>query len=252
MKAMKALLHAHSRYSYDGVRTVGELAEWGASRGLDFVFLTEHTNDFDDAKMKRLVAECDACSDRACRVIPGLEFSVQGGFHLLGLNVRRFTPLIELASAARFIREQGGIAILAHPARYGARWPQEEAIAQLDGIEAWNARYDGRFLPPGRLVEHGLRQKCASGAGLLFGGQDLHDTTHHRVVITTVGGEGGLDAFLFALRSGDSRFGAGPFSIASRTGMHPVLRRTFGAFHAAYRIARKTKKKLQTGTQALN
>ncbi len=241
---MKALLHAHSRFSYDGVRSVEELAAWGEGRGLDFLFLTEHTNDFDEAKMNRLVRECDALGDRKCRVIPGLEFSVQGGFHVLGLNLRRFEPLIDLTAAARFIRAQGGIAVLAHPARYAGRWPQAAAIAQLDGIEVWNARYDGRFIPPGHLVDKALRHECVSGRGLLFGGQDLHDTTEHRVVTTSVSGNEGLEAFLLALRSGAASFGAAPFRISSKTGMRPVLRRAYGAFHAAYRVARRARKRL--------
>src|SRR5262245_50531957 len=149
---MKALLHVHSNYSYDGQPTLEALAAWGASRQLDAIFLTEHTNDFDSNKMQKFVRHCEDLAKEPCRLVPGLEFPVRGGFHLLGLSLRVFEPVVEPLAAVRFIHEQGGLAVLAHPARYKGTWPDAAMLAELDGIEVWNARYDGRFVPSERVL----------------------------------------------------------------------------------------------------
>lgn len=238
---MKALLHVHSSYSYDGVPSLEDLSEWGASRGLDLLFLTEHTNDFDAGKMDRLVQHCDALSERRCRLVPGLEFAVRGGFHLLGYNVRRFEPIVDPVAASAFIRDQGGVAVLAHPSRYGGAWPERSAIEALDGIEVWNVRYDGRFLPPGRLVSRVAHERLARRPLLLFGGQDLHETTSRRLVTTTSEAGGGVGGFVDALRSGDVRFGAAPFRLDARNGAPSRRLRMLGAAHAIYRAARRVR-----------
>lgn len=236
---MKALLHVHSSYSYDAEPTLEQLCAWGESRELDFIFLSEHSNDFDHDKMKRFVAHCDALEGRACRLVPGLEFPVEGGFHLLGYNLRAFAPLTKPASVVDFIRGEGGIAVLAHPARYRGRWPEPEVLEALDGIEVWNARYDGRFLPSGTLLRQALRTRSARGRMLLLAGQDLHALTSHRLLLTSRAERETFEEFLAGLRSGNVRVGASPLTLhgggAPTSGL---ALRVLSVLHAAYRGAR--------------
>ncbi len=235
---MRALLHAHSSFSYDGEPTLSELSQWGARRGLDFIFLTEHTNDFDEAKMQRYVEACGAIPDGRCRIVPGLEFAIRGGFHLLGFNVQRWRHLVEPMDAVKFIQEQGGLAVLAHPARYRGRWPEPAVLDALDGIEAWNARYDGRFLPSGRLLEQG-RTLCEQHPGtVLFGGQDLHRTSDHRLVMTEVAGEHDVAGFVAKMRDGQFRFGARGMRFESRSGEGSFPPSILAWVHGTYRAAR--------------
>jgi hypothetical protein len=238
---VRALLHVHSNYSYDGVPDLEDLAAWGEERGLDFIFLSEHANDFDDTKMDRFVRHCDQLAGHRCRLIPGLEFAVRGGFHFLGFHLRRFEPLVEPADTARFIREQGGIGVIAHPGRYGGRWPDSDAIAMLHGIEGWNAAYDGRFLPSGAVLR-GSRGQARIGRGLsLFGGQDLHRLASHRLVATEFQGDVTISEAVGRLRRGEFWFGAGGVRLRSDPEIAGCLLVAASVAHGLYALARKAR-----------
>jgi hypothetical protein len=235
---MRALLHVHSSWSYDGEATLDELARWGAGRGLGAILLTEHVNDFDAVKMESYVGAVDALAGSACRLVPGLEFAVRGGFHLLGFDLRAWTSTVDPVAAARFIRDQGGIAVLAHPARYKGRWPEDDALAALHGIEVWNARYDGRFFPPGDLIET-ARDLCARFGHLgFFGGQDLHQRSRQRLVVTDVEAAT-LEGFLGALRRRAARFGAPGFRLDARPDRSAGTGVLIKLGHRCYRFARE-------------
>ncbi len=243
---MRALLHVHSSYSYDGVPSLEELASWGESRGIDCIFLSEHTNDFDDGKMRRLVEHCDALAHRACRLVPGLEFPVRGGFHILGFAVRRFEEVVEPADTVRFIRRNDGIAVLAHPVRYGGSWPDEETMSLLHGIEAWSARYDGRFLPSGRVLADCRRHRSRTQGGILFGGQDLHEVGGNRLVVTNLRNARSPAEAIQALRDGAGSFGAFPWRLPSRGKMSSATIGCARALHRLYRFVKKVRDRAST------
>jgi len=147
--------------------------------------------------------------------VPGLEFAVRGGFHVLGLNLRAWTRTVDPAGTVRFIREHGGIAVLAHPARYRGRWPDDDVLRELHGIEVWNARYDGRFVPPGSVIET-ARAVCARFEHLrFFGGQDLHQASDQRLVATQVRAGDGVQDLLGSLLRGEASFGAPGFRLSA-------------------------------------
>jgi hypothetical protein len=233
---MRALLHVHSTWSYDGQSTLEELAAWGAARGIDAILLTEHVNDFDQDKMERYVGEVDALRDLRCRLVPGLEFAVRGGFHILGFNLRAWTRTVEPLDAVRFIRDQGGIGVLAHPARHACRWPADEVVQQLHGIEVWNSRYDGRFFPPADVIEAARRLGERFEHLRFFGGQDLHQLTDHRLVVSEAADGRSVEGLLGALVRGEVLFGTPGFRLKGRPDKSSLVLIKLG--QKCYRTAR--------------
>jgi hypothetical protein len=234
---MRALLHVHSDYSSDGVPSLESLAAWGASRGLDAILLSEHTNDFDREKMSRFVAHCEGLAGEPCRLVPGLEFPVRGGFHLLGLSIRAFEPVADPVAAVRFIRDQGGLAVLAHPARYKGAWPDDAMLAELDGLEIWNARYDGRFVPSERVLAASEAVIARQPHLARYCGQDLHATQSHRLLVVEAEAAG-PDEFVGRLRSGRVTLGAAGARFKARGPLAATTRIVSSVAHPVYRAAR--------------
>lgn len=233
---MRALLHVHSNYSYDGEPSLEELAAWGATRGLRAILLSEHTNDFDKDKARRFVAHCDALAGEPCRVVPGLEFPVRGGFHLLGLSIRAFEPIVDPVAAVRFIREQGGLAVLAHPARYKGDWPDDAMLAELDGIEVWNARYDGRFVPSERVLAASEAVIARQPHLARYCGQDLHVTQSHRMLVVEAHAAD-VNDLIDTLRRGEATLGAVAARFAMRGPLGVTPRLAANVVHPLYRAA---------------
>jgi hypothetical protein len=233
---MKALLHVHSDYSYDGKPSLEDLAAWGAMRGLGAIFLSEHTNDFGREKMSRFVAHCDGLAGELCRLVPGLEFPVRGGFHLLGFSIRAFEPIVDPVSAVRFIHDQGGLAVLAHPARYKGAWPDDAMLAELDGIEIWNARYDGRFVPSERVLAASEAVITRQPHLSRYCGQDLHVTLSHRLLVVDAQATD-ADELVGKLRIGDATLGAATARLAMRGPLTVTARLVSGVVHPVYRAA---------------
>lgn len=177
-RCVTGLVHVHSDFSRDGLCSVKELAGFAREAGFGFVGITDHAEDLSDRNIEALCRECEAHSDELLVMIPGLEFRCGGGLHILGLGVRQGIGDREPVRVASWVRNQGGVAVLAHPSVCGHRYPSELRAA-LDGIEIWNARYDGHFVPAManlRLLEE-VRQTNPTVAG--FGGADLHTLEQH-------------------------------------------------------------------------
>jgi hypothetical protein len=167
------IVHVHSDFSRDGLCSVRELASYARDEGLRFVTLTDHAEEISLDDMKKLQQQCAQESDESCVLIPGLEFRCSGDIHILGLGISREIPCEDPVTVATQIGAMGGLAILAHPARNGYQC-HPELCRVLDGIEIWNAAYDGPFVPP--LANMDLLQKArdANQAISGFGGADLH------------------------------------------------------------------------------
>jgi hypothetical protein len=241
---MRGLLHAHSDFSYDGQASLQELASWGSQRGLDCILLSEHANDFTPEKMRRYVAEVEGLAHDGCRLVPGLEFAVRGGFHIIGFNIRHWEHRVEPLDVVRLIREQGGLAVLAHPARYAGRWPDDATLAQLQGIEVWNARYDGRFLPSGDVLDAATAITRRFDKLQFFGGQDIHLTSPNRLVVTDVAAARGIEEFLQGLADGVSTFGAGGLRFPARPRARPLSLALLKCGHLSYTLARRLRDRI--------
>jgi hypothetical protein len=157
------------------------LREFALTRGLRFVGLTDHAEDFDEGRFAAYRAECAAASDATVTLIPGLEFRFEGytGLHLLALGLQQW---IMPAKPADFIAQTRGVTsltIAAHPVLFKYQTP-EEVKAGIDAIEVWNAKYNTRYLPDPRAIRllQDIRRTRPEVVGTV--GLDQHDAANDR------------------------------------------------------------------------
>ncbi|MEM2907664.1 MAG: CehA/McbA family metallohydrolase [Candidatus Hadarchaeales archaeon] len=132
-------LHVHTRYSRDGRCTPLEAVRTARSKGLSGIAITDHDSINGNLEAARL-------NLKDFVVIPGIEVSSKDG-HILGLNVMEpIPPGLPAAETVALIREQGGIAVAAHPFGLG-RKIGAVLKAKFDAIEVFNSRtYFGNSL----------------------------------------------------------------------------------------------------------
>ncbi len=170
---LKGALHVHSTLSHDGTMTISELAEWYMTRGYQFIAIGEHSQDMSEEKVEILKKQSTEHSCDGFCIIPGIEYSCQGGIHIFGLGALGLTREMDPVVVAEEIRAQGGLAILAHPYRYN--WTcAPELLRAVHAVEIWNVGYDGKYLPSARAPEALRRMRRINPELLAIAGQDLH------------------------------------------------------------------------------
>ena len=175
------IIHVHSEYSHDGRDSIAALHQFALARGIGFIGLTDHAEDFEPDRYVALQQECAAVSDARVRIIAGLEYRFNGfpGLHLLALGLSKW---IAPRTPADFIRQTAGVAgftIMAHPVLPNYEMP-DEVRAGIDAIEVWNASYNTRYLPDPRAIRllhqiNATRPEVVGTAGL-----DQHDARNDR------------------------------------------------------------------------
>ena len=202
MPSPLGVVHVHSNYSHDGRDSLASLATFAADRGLGFIGLTDHAEDFSETRWRAYVAECTAASTDAVRLIPGLEFRFAGfrGLHLLAFGLTRWieptTPdeFITLATpASRFTA-------VAHPILAGYDIPAT-VRAGIDAVEVWNATYNTRYLPDPKSFRLVHEMQRARPSIVCFAGLDQHDASNDRQTRVLVRAEEASDP-LGALKAG--------------------------------------------------
>jgi predicted metal-dependent phosphoesterase TrpH len=198
----EGIIHVHSNFSYDGRHSLREITLFAKDRGYSFVGMSDHSDTYDRDKMTDLVKECKSLSDSNFLLIPGIEFTCENNLHLLGLGIEQLTELKEPISVSKFIKAQGGVAVVSHPIRYNYRIPAGLEMA-IDGIEIWNAGYDGRFIPNDLSIDLWQSLRKNNPSLHAFGGQDLHHFQHYcHVKITLACDELSREKILAALKEG--------------------------------------------------
>ncbi|MBI5105244.1 MAG: hypothetical protein HZB46_09730 [Solirubrobacterales bacterium] len=173
MSAVRAALHVHSTWSYDGSWELATIARRFALLGYDAVLLAEHDKGYDEARWRALQEACAAASTPKLVLVPGIEYSdadntvhvpVWGvGTPFLGEG----RPTLETLQRAR---EAGAVSMLAHPARKRAHERVTgEWLELLCAVETWNGKYDG-WTPS--AIAGGLRERAPHLQGLF--GLDFH------------------------------------------------------------------------------
>ncbi len=143
---VRAALHVHSNWSYDGHWFLEDLAVTFRRLGLQVIMLAEHDRGFNEKRFQSLRAACLKASSANLLLIPGIEYSdpenivhilVWGNIPFLGSGLRTSELLKQVA-------ERDGVAVLSHPTRkeawrsFNPMWHQH-----LSGIEYWNRKTDG-------------------------------------------------------------------------------------------------------------
>jgi predicted metal-dependent phosphoesterase TrpH len=170
---IKGALHVHSTLSNDGTLTFAELAAWYRPRGYQFVAIGEHSQDMDAAKVEILKKQCAENSGAQFCMIPGIEFSCQGGLHIFGVGATELTAQMDPVAVAEAIHTQGGFVILAHPQRY--QWKcSPEVLLAVDAVEIWNVCYDGKYLPSFQAPRKFRTMQKVNPALLGVAGHDFH------------------------------------------------------------------------------
>jgi len=224
---VKGIVHVHSDFSRDGLCSIADLADFAREAGFQFVGLTDHAEDLTSADMKELRLLCEKHSDDSLIMIPGLEYRCRGGIHILGLGIAHDISTDDPVLVASRIRQEGGLAILAHPGRSGYQCAPE-LCAALDGIEIWNAGYDGLFVPSLENFRLLGRVRVVNSSLFGIGGADLHG--FHRppgvILELIINGSTGIDPRIIL-----EHIGTGKFSIRGR-----YVR--FSAYTVPHRLAR--------------
>lgn len=175
------VVHVHSGWSHDGKDTLEALHDLSRGRGIRFVGLTDHAEDFTEARFREYQAACQKASSEHVQLIAGLEYRFAGlkGLHLLALGMAAWmnpaTPAEFIAEARRVVR----FTIAAHPILYHHELP--EVVEQgIDAIEIWNASYNTRWLPDPRAIEllKRVQRKRPEVTGIA--GLDQHDAKNDR------------------------------------------------------------------------
>ena len=196
------IVHVHSCFSHDGRDSIASLRTFARDRGIAFIAMSDHAEDFDEERYHEFLAACNAQSDENVHIFPGLEFRFSGykGLHLLALGLREWIRPETPAAFADLAPAACDLTVLAHPRLTRYRVPRvvRDSIA---AVEVWNAAYDTRYLPDAAAIRllHDIRRSRPEVIGIA--GLDQHDARNDRE--TRVITHGGSDSPLKALRAGN-------------------------------------------------
>jgi predicted metal-dependent phosphoesterase TrpH len=175
------IIHIHSDYSRDGCDSLEGLRRFALERGIGFIAMSDHAEDFTSVRFAEYVAHCATVSDEQVTVIPGLEYRFAGlpGLHLLAFGLRDW---IEPATPAAFIELASvrcGMTVLAHPLLARYRIP-DVVRTGIDAVEVWNAAYNTRYLPDPRSIQLVQALRRSRPRVVATAGLDQHDASNDR------------------------------------------------------------------------
>jgi len=210
-------LHLHTTHS-DGLWSTAEMAAEARSRGLDFMFLTDHNTNTGVEDLRRAVGG-------RTLVLPGAEITTFNG-HALALGVEGWidwrTGLGGRTAddVARAVREAGGVFVVAHPDAppddvcTGCRWTHEGFDPALaHAVEVWGGLWDGPEEENPGCVALWHRWLDAGHRLTATGATDAHHKKHWEgaVPLTYVDAEElSLRGILEGLRAGRTFVSSGP------------------------------------------
>lgn len=134
---MKADLHIHTTFSYDGISSPKEVVKAALKKGIDCIGISDH------GEIGGAIEAMKAGYDENILVIPCIEIVSSSG-DILGINIKKKIPnMLSAEETIKAIRKQGGIAVIPHPfdrpiTGFSGGAKKIEGI-DVDGIEAFNA-----------------------------------------------------------------------------------------------------------------
>lgn len=134
---MKADLHVHTSFSYDGVSSPKEVVRAALEKGIKCLCITDHN------EIRGAVEAVKFGYDKDILIVPGIEILSTSG-DILGINVKKIIPDgLSVKETIKEIRKQGGIAVVPHPfgKPFTNFWGGEKIlkILNIDAIEVFNA-----------------------------------------------------------------------------------------------------------------
>jgi len=169
------VIHLHSRFSFDGRCELSEIAAAARRAGWSFVCMTEHRSGFEPQQIERFIDACRSHSNEDLLIVPGFELECDSSTHILGWGLRTLPGQTDPRQAVAAIRAAGAVAVLAHPV-YRSR-AAAEVVPQLHGIEIWNARRNGPYLPEQAWLRFYAEHRRIDPSLRAMVGLDAHEPT---------------------------------------------------------------------------
>ncbi len=219
------VMHVHSTYSYDGKESLTSLRELFLSKGHSFCFVTEHTDFLTKENAALFVQECKALTTGSFVFIPGFEVPYLKA-HILMLGSSVFLGQKADAPMLRQWSQHAALAVLAHPVRnnFVLDSVMEEVI---DGVEVWNAQYDGKLVPRTRAVRLYQQLQKKNQNLLATGGLDFHRIEHLGAPVLTLDTATCTESDIIqSIQNGAYSFGTSLRSVSSQglwTGRNSVI-----------------------------
>lgn len=191
---LKLDLHIHSRHSPDSSCAPEDIVKTVVRRGLQGLAVTDHNVLKGSARARKLAQRATLLALR------GVELSTLEG-HVLAYGLQEeVPPRLSPEETVERIRDQGGLAVAAHPYRFwsGLGDPVVRRIP-FEGVEGLNAR---------SVAAHNARAEAlAQELGLpMTAGSDAHRLQDiGRGILLLPDGLEGEDDLLVALRKGEGR-----------------------------------------------
>ncbi len=134
MIGYKAVIHLHSKYSFDSLTNPKRIIDKAVSGGIDLICITDHDTIAGSLAAKEYALE--KYGDRI-EVLVGAEYCSNFG-DLIGIGIQEEIKQKEASALIRAVKEQGGLVLFPHPFYHHSEieWLAE----QSDLIEVFNAR----------------------------------------------------------------------------------------------------------------
>jgi hypothetical protein len=111
----------------------------------DVAFMCEHDRDFSEERWNAYRGACDEASTTGALLVPGIEYAdPEDRVHVSVWGCTFLGAGLPTGELLRRVKEHGGFAVLAHPARRDAWEIVDPAwFPDLGGIEVWSRKWDG-------------------------------------------------------------------------------------------------------------
>ncbi len=159
-RGMLVDLHIHTSISPCGMQHPEDVIRVAREKGLSVICLTDHFT----TKVRQYIKE--GLQENGLLVFIGLEYSApEGDFVLLAPELQEFPRGLRAEEVLREVHRLGGVAIWAHPYRWG-NVPDEELLASglVDAIEVLNGRTSPRENAEARDLARSYRLPGVAGS----------------------------------------------------------------------------------------
>lgn len=131
---MKAIIHLHSKYSFDCLTSPKKLVDMAIENNIDVLCITDHDTIQGSVHAQKYAQK--RYGD-ALQIIIGAEYKTDCG-DIIGLNLKEEIHLTKAEEVIQAIKQQGGLVLLPHP--YVSHKNIEFLAQQSDLIEIFNSR----------------------------------------------------------------------------------------------------------------